>query len=86
MVFESFQAQKCAENINSNSSCYAVVARRENEKMTRTHDNLFSLNANVSLVTGTPDDIVGTIVYLVSAASDYLTGRIIFRDGGWMAS
>jgi NAD(P)-dependent dehydrogenase (short-subunit alcohol dehydrogenase family) len=35
---------------------------------------------------GTPDDIVGTIVYLVSAASDYLTGRVIFLDGGWMAS
>lgn len=35
---------------------------------------------------GTPDDIVGTIVYLVSPASDYLTGRVIFLDGGWMAS
>jgi len=35
---------------------------------------------------GTPDDIVETIVYLVSPASDYLTGRVIFLDGGWMAS
>jgi NAD(P)-dependent dehydrogenase (short-subunit alcohol dehydrogenase family) len=34
---------------------------------------------------GQPDDIVGTIVYLVSSASDYLTGRVIFLDGGWMA-
>jgi len=35
---------------------------------------------------GTPDDIVGTIVFLVSRASDYLTGQVIFLDGGWMAS
>ncbi|MEW6263264.1 MAG: glucose 1-dehydrogenase [Thermodesulfobacteriota bacterium] len=35
---------------------------------------------------GTPDDIAGTIVYLASAASDYLTGRVIYLDGGWMAS
>lgn len=35
---------------------------------------------------GSPDDIVGTAVYLASAASDYLTGRVIFLDGGWMAS
>jgi len=134
------------------------VAAGEKEKMTLAHDNLFSLNAKVSLVTGaargigrsmaiglaeagsdlmlvdvledrikqtseevskktgffvtdltasvwetkekrewiesriplgrpgTPDDIVGTIVYLVSPASDYLTGRVIFLDGGWMAS
>ena len=30
---------------------------------------------------GTPDDIIETIVYLVSLASDYLTGRIIFLAG-----
>ncbi len=35
---------------------------------------------------GNPDDIVGTAVYLASPASDYLTGRVIFLDGGWMAS
>ncbi len=134
------------------------MAAGEKEKMTLAHDNFFSLNAKVSLVTGaargigrsmaiglaeagsdlmlvdvledrikqtseevskktgffvtdltasvwetkekrewiesriplgrpgTPDDIVETIVYLVSPASDYLTGRVIFLDGGWMAS
>jgi len=35
---------------------------------------------------GTPEDIPGTVVYLASSASDYLTGRVIFLDGGWMAS
>jgi len=86
MVFETFQAQKYAGHINSNGSCYAVAATREKREMARAHDDLFSLNAKVSLVTGTPDDIIGTIVYLVSPASDYLSGRVIFLDGGWMAS
>ena len=35
---------------------------------------------------GKPDDIIGTVTYLAAPASDYLTGRVIFLDGGWMAS
>lgn len=35
---------------------------------------------------GMPEDIVGTVIYLAAPASDYLTGRVIFLDGGWMAS
>lgn len=33
---------------------------------------------------GSPEDIAGTVVFLSSAASDYLTGSIITVDGGWM--
>ena len=32
------------------------------------------------------DDIVGTAIYLAAPASDYLTSRVIFLDGGRMAS
>lgn len=35
---------------------------------------------------GTADDLVGTLVFLSSSASDYLTGQIIYIDGGWLAS
>ncbi|MEP6944291.1 MAG: 2-dehydro-3-deoxy-D-gluconate 5-dehydrogenase KduD [Acidobacteriota bacterium] len=34
---------------------------------------------------GTPDDLKGTVVFLSSAASDYLQGHIVIVDGGWMA-
>jgi len=34
---------------------------------------------------GTPDDLRGVIVFLASAASDYLNGAIIPVDGGWLA-
>lgn len=35
---------------------------------------------------GTPEDIVGTAIFLGSAASDYLNGQTIYVDGGWQAS
>lgn len=34
---------------------------------------------------GTPDDLTGTVVFLSSAASDYMQGHIAIVDGGWMA-
>jgi 2-dehydro-3-deoxy-D-gluconate 5-dehydrogenase len=33
---------------------------------------------------GTPDDLRGVVVFLASAASDYLCGAIIPVDGGWL--
>lgn len=33
---------------------------------------------------GSPDDLKGAVVYLCSAASDYVHGEIITVDGGWM--
>jgi 2-deoxy-D-gluconate 3-dehydrogenase len=35
---------------------------------------------------GEPEDLAGTILFLASRASDYLTGQIIGVDGGWMAA
>jgi NAD(P)-dependent dehydrogenase (short-subunit alcohol dehydrogenase family) len=35
--------------------------------------------------TGTPQDLAGTAVFLASAASEYVTGQIIYVDGGMLA-
>ncbi len=33
---------------------------------------------------GTPDDLMGTVVFLCSDASNYLNGSVVTVDGGWM--
>ncbi|MEM0924309.1 MAG: SDR family oxidoreductase [Pseudomonadota bacterium] len=33
---------------------------------------------------GTPEDFAGPVVFLASAASDYVSGEILTVDGGWM--
>jgi len=33
---------------------------------------------------GTPEDLMGTIVFLCSEASNYLNGSVVIVDGGWM--
>jgi 2-deoxy-D-gluconate 3-dehydrogenase len=34
---------------------------------------------------GTPEDLAGAVVFLASAASDYVSGTILAVDGGWLA-
>jgi gluconate 5-dehydrogenase len=35
---------------------------------------------------GQPDDIAWPIVFLASPASDFITGQVIYVDGGWLAT
>lgn len=35
---------------------------------------------------GTPDDIAWPVVFLASPASDFITGQVIYVDGGWLST
>lgn len=41
--------------------------------------------SNPSQRWGKPEELVGTAIYLASAASSYVNGQIIYVDGGWLA-
>jgi NAD(P)-dependent dehydrogenase (short-subunit alcohol dehydrogenase family) len=34
---------------------------------------------------GKPEELAGSVVYLASSASDYMTGQTLYVDGGWLA-
>ena len=36
--------------------------------------------------TGDPEELGGLVVYLASSASDYVTGQVVFVDGGLTAA
>jgi gluconate 5-dehydrogenase len=42
--------------------------------------------SNPSRRWGKPDELIGTAVYLSSQASNYVSGQIIYVDGGWLAT
>jgi gluconate 5-dehydrogenase len=42
-------------------------------------------NSNPAQRWGKPEELIGTAVFLSSAASDYINGQIIYVDGGWLA-
>jgi len=42
--------------------------------------------SNPSRRWGMPDELIGTAVYLSSQASNYVSGQIIYVDGGWLAT
>ena len=35
---------------------------------------------------GEPEDFIGIVLYLLSAASDFVTGQVIYVDGGYTAA
>ena len=48
--------------------------------------NEFILNRTPAGRWGDPEDLAGTAVFLASSASDFITGQVIYVDGGILAT
>jgi NAD(P)-dependent dehydrogenase (short-subunit alcohol dehydrogenase family) len=49
------------------------------------HFREYALSKNLLNRVGTPEDILGAVIYLASSASSLVTGHILMVDAGWSA-
>jgi NAD(P)-dependent dehydrogenase (short-subunit alcohol dehydrogenase family) len=75
-----------AHNIQVNAICPGFVITSLTEKLWADETMRAWGEGRVALNRlGTPEDMVGTAVFLAAPASDYVTGQCIYVDGGFMA-
>ncbi|UCB44858.1 MAG: SDR family oxidoreductase [Spirochaetota bacterium] len=73
-------------NINVNAVAPGDVATEVTKEQHPDHEYMARvLNSIPMHRSAMPDELVGTIIFLASRASDYITGSLIVYDGGWTA-
>ncbi|WP_233848732.1 SDR family oxidoreductase [Paraburkholderia sp. HD33-4] len=86
MLTRAMSAEWAASNIQANAIGPGYILTDMNQPLV---DNLtfdaWVRSSNPSQRWGKPEELVGTAVYLASAASSYVNGQIIYVDGGWLA-
>jgi len=74
-------------NIQVNAIAPGMMETEMTEVLKKDQDFLaWSLSRIPAGRWGKPEDLVGASVFLASAASDYVTGHVLFVDGGWTAN
>jgi len=72
--------------INVNGIAPGYMATEMNTELLNDPVRLPQINARIPAGRwGTPEDLKGAVVYLASAASDYMHGQVLVVDGGWMS-
>ncbi|WP_144149016.1 SDR family oxidoreductase [Paraburkholderia sp. BCC1884] len=86
MLTRAMSAEWAAANIQANAIGPGYILTDMNQALI---DNAafdaWVKSSNPSQRWGKPEELVGTAVYLASAASSYVNGQIIYVDGGWLA-
>jgi NAD(P)-dependent dehydrogenase (short-subunit alcohol dehydrogenase family) len=74
------------ENINVNAIAPGNTTSDAGKQLTPDDSPFIKfLEASVAMrVRGAPDELVGTLLLLCSAAGDWITGQVIHVDGGWV--
>ena len=86
MITRSLASEWAPYNINVNA-IGPLLIKTELAKATLSNpEKLQKYVANVPFKRiGEPEDLVGLCIFLASAASDFITGQIIYLDGGLTA-
>jgi len=83
MITRALASEWAPNNINVNAIAPSWIATKLAEQTLKDPERLQRGLANVPLKrVGQPEDVVGLTVFLASPASDFITGQIIYLDGG----
>ncbi|MBC2734762.1 MAG: glucose 1-dehydrogenase [Desulfobacteraceae bacterium] len=84
---KSMALELAPHNINVNAVAPGYVRTAMTEAAFKDKDRYDWMLSRIPLARfGTAEDIGNTVLFLASPASDYLTGEVIYVDGGWMAA
>ncbi|WP_175770200.1 SDR family oxidoreductase [Burkholderia anthina] len=86
MLTRAMSAEWASSNIQANAIGPGYILTDMNKPLVENAAfDAWVRNSNPTQRWGKPEELVGTAVYLASAASSYVNGQIIYVDGGWLA-
>lgn len=86
MLTRAMSAEWASSNIQANAIGPGYILTDMNQPLVENAAfDAWVRNSNPTQRWGKPEELVGTAVYLASAASSYVNGQIIYVDGGWLA-
>jgi len=86
MLSRAMAAEWAQFNIQANSIGPGYILTDMNEALVNNPTfDAWVKSSNPAQRWGTPQELVGTAIYLASSASNYVNGQIIYVDGGWLS-
>jgi NAD(P)-dependent dehydrogenase (short-subunit alcohol dehydrogenase family) len=81
----SVAAELAPHHINVNAVAPGTIATDLTMRVIDTEEKMARASAKIPMGRlGTPEDMVGPVLFLCSSESDYVTGHTLVVDGGWL--
>ncbi|MBN3725456.1 SDR family oxidoreductase [Burkholderia sp. Ac-20379] len=86
MLTRAMSAEWAQSNIQANAIGPGYILTDMNRPLVENASfDAWVKSSNPTQRWGKPEELVGTAVYLASAASSYVNGQIVYVDGGWLS-
>jgi gluconate 5-dehydrogenase len=86
LLSRAMAAEWARHDIQANSIGPGYILTDMNEALVKNAEfDAWVKASNPAQRWGRPEELVGTAVFLASAASNYINGQIIYVDGGWLS-